>query len=77
MVSVRCNDCGEFVARYRLESYYHHGKGIDSYLRSLGASASESGRSQLDEFRIVQDEATQQLGEVIEALEEREAEESQ
>jgi hypothetical protein len=53
------------VARYRLRDYYHHGKGIDSYLRSMGAEASDSARHQLGEFGKVQEEA---LGAFDEAL---------
>jgi RNase P subunit RPR2 len=29
MVYVRCVDCHEFVALYKLRDYYHHEKGIE------------------------------------------------
>lgn len=70
MVFVSCARCSEFVARYRLESYYHAGKGIESYLRSLGSGAAESGRQQLDEFHQLEEEATTQYQRALEALEE-------
>ena len=38
------------VAAYELSRYYHHGRGEESYLRSLGGDTSESGRNVLDEF---------------------------
>ncbi len=71
MVFVRCGGCGEFVARYRLQGYYHAGKGIESYLRSLGAGAAESGRQQLDEFHQLEQEATAQYQRALEALAQR------
>lgn len=73
MVFVRCARCDKFVARYRLQSYYHAGKGIESYLRSLGAGAAESGRQQLDEFLQLEEEATSQYQRALEALEEKPA----
>ena len=56
-VYVKCRACGEFVARYRLTEYYHNGKGIDSWLRSLGSAAPESGRDFLGEFERVEEAA--------------------
>ena len=57
MVYVICAECHELVARYRLSSYYHHGKGLESYLKSMGTDASDSARSHLDEFRTTKEEA--------------------
>ncbi len=54
-VYVRCAECGELVARYRLRAYYHHGKGLESFLRTQGSSVSESGREALTEFSRAQD----------------------
>ena len=31
-IYVRCTQCGELVARYKLSEYYHHGMGVESYL---------------------------------------------
>jgi hypothetical protein len=56
-VYVKCRACGEFVARYRLSEYYHNGKGIDSWLRSLGSAAPENGRDFLGEFERVKQAA--------------------
>lgn len=70
MVFVRCAKCGELVARYRLRDYYHHGKGVDSFLRSMGAEASDSGRHQLGEFGKVQKEALDAFEQVLAQLDE-------
>ena len=72
MVFVRCAKCGELVARYRLRDYYHHGKGIDSFLRSMGSEASDSGRHQLGEFSKVQEEALAAYDQVLTQLQEEE-----
>jgi hypothetical protein len=57
VIYARCGECGELVARYRLEDYYHHGKGIESYLRSHGGAAAESGRRIMKEFQEVEAQA--------------------
>ena len=57
-VYARCGGCGELVARYRLSEYYHHGKGLDSFIRSLGPMCTESGRDVLAQFNHVREEAT-------------------
>lgn len=47
-VYVQCQDCGAFVASYQIApmGYYHHGKGYDSFLRSLHRGGEfMSGRS--------------------------------
>lgn len=53
-IYVRCAKCGELVARYKLSDYYHHGKGIESFLRSHRFLSQESGRSVLEEFKKTQ-----------------------
>lgn len=68
MVYVLCASCRELVARYRLRDYYHHGKGAESFLRSVGAESSESGRSKLSDFAKVQEEALDGLQEALEVL---------
>jgi hypothetical protein len=68
MVYVRCADCGELVARYRLREYYHHGKGIESWLHSQDSAASESGRDFLGEFERVKQEAVDGFQAVTEFL---------
>ena len=57
IVYVRCLDCEGLIARYKLSQYYHHGKGIESFLRSLGSAAGESGRDYLSEFKRIEEEA--------------------
>ena len=56
-VYVRCGGCRELVARYKLAEYYHHGKSIESYLRSHGSASAESGRHFLEEFERAQRES--------------------
>ena len=57
IVYVRCRKCSELVAYYELSGYYHHGKGIESYLQAQGVSAADSGRAWLAEFNRIQEEA--------------------
>lgn len=59
MVYVRCAKCDALVARYRLLDYYHHGKGLESFLRSAGSDAGDSGRGAMSEFQAVQGEAVE------------------
>ncbi len=54
---VRCSGCGGLVARYQLRSYYHHGKGLESFARSIGADAADSGRATLAEFERAREES--------------------
>jgi len=56
-VYARCKACGDLVASYKLSDYYHHGKGIESYLRSHGGAAGESGRNVMSSFKAVEDDA--------------------
>ena len=55
----RCAHCGKLVARYQLSNYYHHGKGLESYLRSQGVNAADSARRWLREFQGVQQQSEQ------------------
>jgi uncharacterized Zn finger protein len=71
MVFVRCAKCEELVARYRLRDYYHHGKGVESYLRSMGATASDSAREHLEEFQRAKEETTVAYEQVLELLREQ------
>ena len=68
IVFVRCSGCAQLVARYELSAYYHHGKGLASYLRGAGASEEESGREWLAELRAVEEEALRGYEEVLQAL---------
>ncbi len=67
-VYVRCIDCSEFVALYTLRDYYHHVKGIESYLKSRGASDADSGRNMLADFKRVQEISTKGFEKAIEQL---------
>lgn len=67
VVFVGCTACDKLVARYGLETYYHHGKGLESYLRSIQGSV-ESGRRVLSEFEATQQEAVDGYDRVVQAL---------
>jgi hypothetical protein len=56
-VYVRCGQCGQLIASYELKNYYHHGKGIESYLNAHGVGAEDSGRRWLAEFKQAQERA--------------------
>ncbi|MHC4992372.1 MAG: hypothetical protein ACYTGC_15470 [Planctomycetota bacterium] len=73
-VYVRCARCRDLVARYLLSGYYHHGKDVDSYLRSLGHLAAESGRDTLEDFKQVQNDAIEGFERVLEHLKSKEEE---
>ena len=68
-VYVRCRDCREFVARYILKDYYHHGRTLDSLLQSTGQTL-ESGREMLAEMKEREETAVEQFAKIIRALEE-------
>lgn len=68
-VYVGCGHCGELVAQYKLASYYHHGRGVESFMRSRGASEVESGRRMLNEFNALQEEATKGYRDALDYLE--------
>ena len=69
LVYVACAGCGELVARYRLRDYYHHGKGIESFLRAAGAVHGDSARGLLGEFEQTKGEAVEEFEEVKRILE--------
>lgn len=69
VIFVRCAKCKELVARYELKDYYHHGKGIESYLRAHGETGSDSGRAWLDAFNKSQQRALVEYDEALKALE--------
>jgi uncharacterized Zn finger protein len=73
-VYVRCQRCGKLVARYKLRAYYHHGKGIESYLRSNEGGDMESGRHVLEEFDHIQEIALEGYEAALEKLQEEEKE---
>lgn len=69
VVYLRCADCGELVARYELSDYYHHGKGIESFLRSRTVDMAESGRHLLELFEEAERRATEGYAEAVAELE--------
>ncbi len=64
-VYVRCSNCKGLIARYRLQEYYHHGKSAESFFRSRGAVAVESGRRMLNEFKQAEDESLEGFEEAV------------
>jgi hypothetical protein len=50
-------------------SYYHHGKGLESYLRSV-EGAVESGRRMLSEFEEAEHEAVEGYARALSVLKE-------
>ena len=68
VVYVRCSQCRELVASYELSNYYHHGKGLESYLRAHGVAAADSGRQWLAQFQRAQREALTGYDEALKQL---------
>ncbi|MDA7907924.1 hypothetical protein N9C66_00450 [Akkermansiaceae bacterium] len=66
-IFVRCAKCHEFVARYILKEYYHHGRTLDSLLQSTGQSV-ESGREMLHQFKEREGTAKAQFEKMIQNL---------
>ncbi len=71
VIYVRCANCGNLVARYELSEYYHHGKGIESFLRGRMATEEESGRHILELFEAAKNKAVEGYQKVLEELEHR------
>ena len=69
VIYVRCARCDALVARYELSDYYHHGKGIDSFLRSRNEPSMESGRRVLKEFERARTRAEKGYERVLHELE--------
>lgn len=68
-IFARCADCKKLVAVYELGLYYHHGKGIESYLRAQGVDAADSGRKWLEKFEAIRAEAVEEYQRVVDRLE--------
>ncbi|MEM6472059.1 MAG: hypothetical protein AAF802_21035 [Planctomycetota bacterium] len=69
VVFVRCAQCKALVARYVLKDYYHHGKGIESYLRAHKlTTGDDSGRAWLEAFEASQRTAEVGYQEALDAL---------
>ena len=69
VVYVRCANCKELVARYELKDYYHHGKGVESFLRAHGQQGGDSGRAWLEAFETSQKKAIEGYQQALAALE--------
>jgi uncharacterized C2H2 Zn-finger protein len=69
LVYVRCAKCKALVARYQLKDYYHHGKGVESFLRAHRQQGSDSGRAMLEAFETSQRNALEGYQQALAALE--------
>ena len=67
-VYVRCAACGELVARYQLSDYYHHGGGVESYLRTHVGQVFASARQIAETLAQVQQNAFAGYERALEAL---------
>jgi hypothetical protein len=73
-VFVQCGDCQEFVASYVIAplGYYHHGKGYESFLRSIHRSGEfMSGRNVQRMYEERKEKDLAQFEKVLEALEKK------
>ncbi|MEM9825404.1 MAG: hypothetical protein AAF958_02385 [Planctomycetota bacterium] len=71
VIFVRCAKCKELVARYELKDYYHHGKGIESYLRAHGRHNSGSANEWMKAFEASQEQAKVGYEEALQYLAKR------
>ncbi|MEM6456577.1 MAG: hypothetical protein AAF772_15905 [Acidobacteriota bacterium] len=69
VVYVRCADCSALVARYELADYYHHGRGVESFLRSHDPGLAESGRQMMTLFKQAEKRAVEGFRAVMAILE--------
>lgn len=73
-VYVQCRSCDAFVASYTLSpmGYYHHGKGYESFLRSVQRSGDYmSGRNMADIYKARVAKEERRFQKVLERLEKR------
>ncbi|MHC4996463.1 MAG: hypothetical protein ACYTGQ_15560 [Planctomycetota bacterium] len=68
IVYVRCAKCFELVAYYELSQYYHHGKGIESFLKAQGVKSNDSAHRWLTDFNQIQKDATTGFKKALEQL---------
>ena len=68
VIFVQCKGCGDLVVRYELAEYYHHKKGIESYLRNV-AIATESTLDLQDSFVRLKEHSPEELKEALRILE--------
>lgn len=75
-VYVQCQSCKAFVASYIMApvGYYHHGKGFESFVRSIFRSGEfMSGRKVSQLFEERKEEELQRFNELLVKLNEKEA----
>jgi len=72
-VFVQCNRCKALVARYIIahQGYYHHGKGYESYLKSLNRGGHfDSAKSIQNKFEEIQEDCAAEFDEVVRVMKE-------
>lgn len=67
-VYVQCASCRQLVARFSFSSLYQHGRSFESWLRSMGPAAAESGRDFHGEFDRVRQAALDGFSEVLDTV---------
>ncbi len=70
-VFVICAECHGLVARYELQSYYHHGKGAESFIRSREGKHADSGRELLEDLSRTKQTALDGYARVLKILAEQ------
>lgn len=73
VVLVSCASCAELVGRYELASYYHHGRGFESWLRHLDIPT-ESALDLAETFESARADALDEYAAALEQLEGEEKE---
>ncbi|MBF0169639.1 MAG: hypothetical protein HQK87_00895 [Nitrospinae bacterium] len=74
-VFVQCVECEELVSRYALaeNGYYHHGKGFESYMRSMKrAGSTASAQEMKDSFENIRAVTLDEFASVINDLNRKE-----
>ncbi|MEL7473819.1 MAG: hypothetical protein AAGK04_10920 [Planctomycetota bacterium] len=76
LIYARCATCLRLVAVYELRDYYHHGKGVESFLRFHTNLAQESGRGVQGSFDAVKRRAEEGFERALHRLAEQDAEDN-
>lgn len=74
-VFVQCVECDGFISRYRLaeNGYYHHGKGFESYMRSMKRNGSTASAQEMrDDFENLRAVALDEFAAAVNAYNQKE-----
>ena len=72
-IYAQCENCKQLVARYILAEmgYYHHGKGVESFLKSVENSGDMySGRDLLETFKNISEDENKNFEKIATTLHE-------